>query len=175
MKNKIDTRALSDSSDYIVLGQEPDNSDPGGFDPAQAFSGSLAQVSMWDKVLSPEEVHSLASCRNSSAHQPGNVISWEDQLAWTAHNVLFSQEDQVCQGKSAEHSYIGSYETVSLTSALDTCNNMGGVLPSELLTDSASLSDYQVINQYYNESVASLCSQLHTFWTGLLITGMFIN
>ena len=113
MNNKIDTSTVSDSSDYILLGQEPDNPGPGGFDPAQAFSGSLTQVSMWDRVLSPSEVHSLVSCNFSV--QPGNIINWEDQSAWTAHNVSFSQEDQVCQGKSAEHNYIGSYETVSLT------------------------------------------------------------
>lgn len=173
MKNKIDTRTVTDS-DYIILGQEPDNPDPGGFDTAQAFSGSLTQVSMWDKVLTAEEVEDLAIKECSNSTNKGNIINWEDHLnqSWKLYNVPLSQEsDQsVCQPpqKTSHHSFIGNHKTVTVARAMDMCTNMGGQLPSEL-TESAFISGYHVIDQYYQEAVPSSCSKLHSFWTGLLI------
>lgn len=45
----------------------------GRFDAGQAFVGELSQVNIWDRVLKPAEIQSMANC---SSYIPGNVISW---------------------------------------------------------------------------------------------------
>ncbi|CAL9698863.1 unnamed protein product [Knipowitschia caucasica] len=56
----------------IILGQEQDVVG-GRFDAGQAFVGELSQVNIWDRVLKPTEVQSMANC---STYLPGNIISW---------------------------------------------------------------------------------------------------
>ncbi|KAG7252274.1 hypothetical protein CRUP_004156 [Coryphaenoides rupestris] len=56
----------------IILGQEQDLVG-GRFDAGQAFVGELSQVNLWDRMLKPQEIQSLANC---STYLPGNVISW---------------------------------------------------------------------------------------------------
>ncbi|KAK2820808.1 hypothetical protein Q5P01_023767 [Channa striata] len=56
----------------IILGQEQDVVG-GRFDAGQAFVGELSQVNVWDRVLKPFEIQSMANC---SSYIPGNVISW---------------------------------------------------------------------------------------------------
>ncbi|XP_031566952.1 neuronal pentraxin-1-like [Actinia tenebrosa] len=58
----------------VVLGQEQD-SFKGGFSSSQALQGNLTSVNMWDKVLTAEEVSSLA---NKCYTAEGNVIKWTD-------------------------------------------------------------------------------------------------
>ncbi|XP_010004583.1 PREDICTED: neuronal pentraxin receptor-like [Chaetura pelagica] len=59
----------------IILGQEQDTLG-GRFDATQAFVGELAQFSVWDHMLAPVEILSLANC---TSHLQGNVIQWDDQ------------------------------------------------------------------------------------------------
>ncbi|XP_049614453.1 neuronal pentraxin-2b isoform X2 [Syngnathus scovelli] len=56
----------------IILGQEQDVVG-GRFDAGQAFVGELSQVNIWDRVLKPAEIQSMANC---TSYLPGNVISW---------------------------------------------------------------------------------------------------
>ncbi|KAM4526426.1 neuronal pentraxin-2b isoform 1-T1 [Fundulus diaphanus] len=56
----------------IILGQEQDVVG-GRFDAGQAFVGELSQVNIWDRVLKPVEIQSMANC---SSYLAGNVISW---------------------------------------------------------------------------------------------------
>ncbi|XP_028989563.1 neuronal pentraxin-2b [Betta splendens] len=56
----------------IILGQEQDVVG-GRFDAGQAFVGELSQVNIWDRVLKPADIQSMANC---SSYIPGNVISW---------------------------------------------------------------------------------------------------
>uniref|UniRef100_H2RNX0 Neuronal pentraxin receptor a n=1 Tax=Takifugu rubripes TaxID=31033 RepID=H2RNX0_TAKRU len=60
----------------LVLGQEQDSLG-GGFDSSQALVGELSQVGLWDRVLPPSQVASLARC--SRVHQ-GSVASWAENL-----------------------------------------------------------------------------------------------
>ncbi|XP_048410854.1 neuronal pentraxin 1 like isoform X1 [Stegostoma tigrinum] len=59
----------------MVLGQEQDTLG-GGFDATQAFVGEMSHFHMWDRVLTPGEVYSLANC--SSKTLVGNVIAWTE-------------------------------------------------------------------------------------------------
>uniref|UniRef100_A0A3Q2XDW9 Neuronal pentraxin IIb n=1 Tax=Hippocampus comes TaxID=109280 RepID=A0A3Q2XDW9_HIPCM len=56
----------------IILGQEQDVVG-GRFDAGQAFVGELSQVNIWDRVLKPAEIQSMANC---TSYLPGNVIPW---------------------------------------------------------------------------------------------------
>ncbi|XP_034050386.1 neuronal pentraxin-2b isoform X2 [Thalassophryne amazonica] len=56
----------------IILGQEQDVVG-GRFDAGQAFVGELSQVNIWDRVLKPVEIQTMANC---TSYLPGNVISW---------------------------------------------------------------------------------------------------
>jgi hypothetical protein len=47
----------------------------GRFDATQAFVGELSQVNIWDKVLKPADILTMANC---SSYTPGNVVSWLD-------------------------------------------------------------------------------------------------
>ncbi|CAL8310922.1 unnamed protein product [Merluccius merluccius] len=58
----------------LVLGQEQD-SPGGGFDSTQALVGELAQVGIWDRVLTPGQVASLARCGQVAQ---GSLISWTE-------------------------------------------------------------------------------------------------
>ncbi|KAL0983903.1 hypothetical protein UPYG_G00134570 [Umbra pygmaea] len=58
----------------IILGQEQDMVG-GRFDATQAFVGELSQVNIWDKVLKPADILTMANC---SSYIPGNVVSWLD-------------------------------------------------------------------------------------------------
>ncbi|XP_051889280.1 LOW QUALITY PROTEIN: neuronal pentraxin-1-like [Pristis pectinata] len=59
----------------MVLGQEQDMLG-GGFDATQAFVGEMSHFHMWDRVLTPGEVYSLANC--SAKTLVGNVIAWTE-------------------------------------------------------------------------------------------------
>lgn len=47
----------------------------GGFDSSQALVGELSQVGLWDRVLQPSQVASLARC--ARVHQ-GSLVSWSE-------------------------------------------------------------------------------------------------
>ncbi|KAM6951283.1 neuronal pentraxin-2b [Aplochiton taeniatus] len=59
----------------IILGQEQDVVG-GRFDATQAFVGELSQLNIWDRVLKPTEIQTMANC---SVYISGNVISWSEQ------------------------------------------------------------------------------------------------
>ncbi|XP_078427292.1 neuronal pentraxin 1 like isoform X1 [Cetorhinus maximus] len=59
----------------MVLGQEQDTLG-GGFDATQAFVGEMSHFHMWDRVLTPGEIYSLANC--SAKTLVGNVIAWTE-------------------------------------------------------------------------------------------------
>lgn len=48
----------------------------GGFDSSQALVGELSQVGLWDRVLPPNQVASLARCGRVSQ---GSVASWSER------------------------------------------------------------------------------------------------
>ncbi|XP_035254123.1 neuronal pentraxin-2-like [Anguilla anguilla] len=59
----------------LVLGQEQD-AVGGRFDASQALVGELSQFNLWDRVLTPSEISSLADCSQVSV---GNVVPWTDE------------------------------------------------------------------------------------------------
>ncbi|KAM8824397.1 neuronal pentraxin receptor a isoform 1-T1 [Synchiropus picturatus] len=58
----------------LILGQEQDSLG-GGFDSTQALVGELSQVGLWDRVLTPAQVASLARCGRVTQ---GSVAPWTD-------------------------------------------------------------------------------------------------
>uniref|UniRef100_A0A8C2ZDM8 Neuronal pentraxin receptor a n=1 Tax=Cyclopterus lumpus TaxID=8103 RepID=A0A8C2ZDM8_CYCLU len=58
----------------LILGQEQDSLG-GGFDSSQALVGELSQVGLWDRVLSANQVASLARCGRVTQ---GSVAPWSE-------------------------------------------------------------------------------------------------
>ncbi|XP_043567290.1 neuronal pentraxin-2-like isoform X1 [Chiloscyllium plagiosum] len=58
----------------LILGQEQD-SVGGRFDATQAFVGELSHFNIWDRILTLEDIRSMANC---SANLAGNIIPWID-------------------------------------------------------------------------------------------------
>lgn len=66
----------------------------GRFDAGQAFVGELSQVNIWDRVLKPVEVQSIANC---SLYIPGNVISWLASSVEVFGRGAFKRPLEMCQ------------------------------------------------------------------------------
>uniref|UniRef100_A0A7N6AVX0 Sushi, von Willebrand factor type A, EGF and pentraxin domain-containing protein 1 n=1 Tax=Anabas testudineus TaxID=64144 RepID=A0A7N6AVX0_ANATE len=64
----------------LVLGQDQDQRGE-GFNPVESFVGSISQLNIWDRVLTPQQVKVLASsCPASHVTHRGNVLAWPDFL-----------------------------------------------------------------------------------------------
>uniref|UniRef100_A0A3P9KFX8 Si:dkey-283b15.2 n=1 Tax=Oryzias latipes TaxID=8090 RepID=A0A3P9KFX8_ORYLA len=58
----------------FILGQEQDTLG-GRFDVTQSYVGEMSELHMWSRVLSADDIYSLASC---SSHLQGDVIAWSE-------------------------------------------------------------------------------------------------
>ncbi|XP_067859867.1 neuronal pentraxin-2-like [Heptranchias perlo] len=58
----------------LILGQEQDTVG-GRFDATQAFVGELSHFNIWDRILTTDDIRSMANC---SANLAGNIIPWID-------------------------------------------------------------------------------------------------
>nr|XP_045229548.1 sushi, von Willebrand factor type A, EGF and pentraxin domain-containing protein 1 [Macaca fascicularis] len=78
----------------LVLGQEQDKKGE-GFSPAESFVGSISQLNLWDYVLSPQQVKSLAtSCPEELSR--GNVLAWPDFLSGIMGKVKIDSKSIFC-------------------------------------------------------------------------------
>ncbi|KAM5298505.1 sushi, von Willebrand factor type A, EGF and pentraxin domain-containing protein 1 [Ctenodactylus gundi] len=78
----------------LVLGQEQDKKGE-GFNPAESFVGSISQLNLWDYVLSPQQVKSLAtSCPEELSR--GNVLAWPDFLSGIVGKVKVNSKSIFC-------------------------------------------------------------------------------
>ncbi|XP_023804740.1 sushi, von Willebrand factor type A, EGF and pentraxin domain-containing protein 1 isoform X3 [Oryzias latipes] len=64
----------------LVLGQDQDQKGE-GFNPVESFVGSISQLNIWDRVLTPQQIKVLASsCPAFHVTHRGNVLAWPDFL-----------------------------------------------------------------------------------------------
>ncbi|KAF6127568.1 sushi, von Willebrand factor type A, EGF and pentraxin domain containing 1 [Phyllostomus discolor] len=78
----------------LVLGQEQDIKGE-GFNPAESFVGSISQLNLWDYVLTPQQVKSLAtSCPEELTK--GNVLAWPDFLPGIVGRVKVDSKSIFC-------------------------------------------------------------------------------
>ncbi|KAM7319810.1 hypothetical protein ACRRTK_021493 [Alexandromys fortis] len=78
----------------LVLGQEQDKKGE-GFNPAESFVGSISQLNLWDYVLSPQQVKSLASSCPEELSR-GNVLAWPDFLSGITGKVKVDSRSIFC-------------------------------------------------------------------------------
>lgn len=48
----------------------------GRFDVTQSFMGELSDLQLWSRVLTPNEIHSQATC---AGHLIGDVLFWSEE------------------------------------------------------------------------------------------------
>ncbi|XP_048379946.1 mucosal pentraxin-like isoform X1 [Stegostoma tigrinum] len=76
----------------IILGQEQDQ-EGSGFDSQQSFEGELADVNMWDHILSPRYIKALSrQCHRTG----GNIINWAT-VEYVSRGIINIQYNQDCK------------------------------------------------------------------------------
>ncbi|KAM8826171.1 C-reactive protein-like [Synchiropus picturatus] len=83
---------FTESQLIIILGQEQD-SHGGSFDSKQCFIGMMADVHMWDYVLSPCEIQAYVDDRNFT---PGNMLNWKALEFQIFDKVLIEDKQMSC-------------------------------------------------------------------------------
>ncbi|KAK9524849.1 hypothetical protein VZT92_017214 [Zoarces viviparus] len=80
----------------LVLGQDQDQRGE-GFNPVESFVGSVSQLNIWDRVLTPQQVKVLASsCPSSHVTHRGNVLAWPDFLSGVVGRVKVNLSSVFC-------------------------------------------------------------------------------
>uniref|UniRef100_A0A3Q2THZ6 Pentraxin family member n=1 Tax=Fundulus heteroclitus TaxID=8078 RepID=A0A3Q2THZ6_FUNHE len=80
------------SKPIVVLGQEQD-SYAGSFDTKQSFTGMMADVHMWNYILSPCEIKNYVYNLNFT---PGNVLNWRALTFDVTGRVLIEDKQKSC-------------------------------------------------------------------------------
>ena len=80
----IDVGYTVQSGGYLVLGQDQDTLG-GGFELGDTLNAQLAEVNMWDRVLSESEIAAqYTNCRIPS----GSVVTWSEFKTLTNGSVI---------------------------------------------------------------------------------------
>ncbi|XP_040039010.2 sushi, von Willebrand factor type A, EGF and pentraxin domain-containing protein 1 isoform X1 [Gasterosteus aculeatus] len=80
----------------LVLGQDQDQRGE-GFNPVESFVGSISQLNIWDRVLTPQQIKVLASsCPSSHVTHRGNVLAWPDFLSGVVGRVKVNLSSVFC-------------------------------------------------------------------------------
>ncbi|XP_034532135.1 sushi, von Willebrand factor type A, EGF and pentraxin domain-containing protein 1 isoform X3 [Notolabrus celidotus] len=80
----------------LVLGQDQDQRGE-GFNPVESFVGSMSQLNIWDRVLTPQQIKVLASsCPASHVTHRGNVLAWPDFLSGVVGRVKVNHNSIFC-------------------------------------------------------------------------------
>uniref|UniRef100_A0AAV2KL76 Sushi, von Willebrand factor type A, EGF and pentraxin domain-containing protein 1 n=1 Tax=Knipowitschia caucasica TaxID=637954 RepID=A0AAV2KL76_KNICA len=80
----------------LVLGQDQDQRGD-GFNPVESFVGSISQLNIWDRVLTPQQIKVLSSsCPASRVMHRGNVLAWPDFLKGVVGRVKVNQNSIFC-------------------------------------------------------------------------------
>ncbi|KAK8744856.1 hypothetical protein OTU49_000653 [Cherax quadricarinatus] len=98
----------------------------GSWNVDHSFSGQLAQVNIWSRTLTAEEVAALAEC---IMEEEGDVVPWKGP--WTpVGDVKETQEsfDDLCQEASGTDYFI--FTDFTAISAFQVCEGLGGSLPT---------------------------------------------
>ncbi|XP_056124585.1 sushi, von Willebrand factor type A, EGF and pentraxin domain-containing protein 1 isoform X2 [Rhinichthys klamathensis goyatoka] len=78
----------------LVLGQDQDQRGD-GFNPVESFVGTVSQLNIWNYVLTPQQITSLASSCPRDL-QKGNVFAWPDFLGGVTGRVKTSSKSVFC-------------------------------------------------------------------------------
>ncbi|XP_029944330.1 sushi, von Willebrand factor type A, EGF and pentraxin domain-containing protein 1 isoform X2 [Salarias fasciatus] len=80
----------------LVLGQDQDQRGE-GFNPVESFVGSMSQLHIWDRVLTPQQIKVLSSsCPASHVTHRGNVLAWPDFLSGVVGRVKVNLNSIFC-------------------------------------------------------------------------------
>ncbi|XP_068164048.1 sushi, von Willebrand factor type A, EGF and pentraxin domain-containing protein 1 isoform X1 [Antennarius striatus] len=80
----------------LVLGQDQDQRGE-GFNPVESFVGSISQLNIWDRVLTPQQIKVLASsCPSTHVTHRGNVLAWPDFLNGVVGRVKVNLNSVFC-------------------------------------------------------------------------------
>ena len=107
----------------FIIGQEPDDV-RGGFDQREALSGEIAELNIWDHILSKSKIASMASCKEFPR---GNIVSWNEKFL-KFNNVIKTNMDNAARLCEEKYRYITSPIRQTFRQANITCKIHGAKL-----------------------------------------------
>ncbi|XP_068226093.1 uncharacterized protein [Palaemon carinicauda] len=112
----------------------------------ESYSGDLTQVNAWDKVLSDDEIHRMATCQTDLQ---GNYISWE--AGWRLSNATTYEMSlpEFCQ-KDTSRLYFW-FPRVGEDTALYICEALGTHLPTVKTPDEVNFL-YNILDTTWPDS-----------------------
>ena len=68
------------------------------FDRTQGLSGALTQVELWNRILTPAEIKSIANCEIATVRPRNRVVTWGSN-AWDVKEVDFKEVEmkELCE------------------------------------------------------------------------------
>ena len=116
----------------LIVGQEQDGKRIGDytfdpvFDPQQGFSGKLAQVELWNKVLTLSEIKRLANCEIPSLQHQNRVITWGFD-SWIAEKANFTNTpiEKLCTKNQIVDKFIWP-NSIDFDTFNSYCDTIGG-------------------------------------------------
>lgn len=122
--------------------------------PNLKFVGSVTQFNVWGKVLSEEDIKSMADC---STNLVGDLIPW-DENAWNLRNstVYYTSLQSLCSKKSSSETQL--FHGMSYGEGVYLCEGLGGsmYIPETFMDVSSMVANLRIENK--------LCS---VYWIGV--------
>ena len=107
----------------FVFGQEPDAM-RGAYDPNEAYLGDLAELNIWSKQLTENDILDMGSCKTGTN---GNILAWEKSNL-ILHNVTISEPLSIGKFCEQEKQYVVFPEKLRYPEAKEVCKTHGGWL-----------------------------------------------
>ena len=120
---QIVTDPLEMYDSALIFGQEPDIM-RGKYDKKEAYLGNLAELNIWNRILSTPEVLQMASCKNVLK---GNVISWTKSDI-RLYNVNVADVSDISYLCTEQNQYVIFPQKLRYPEAKEMCAIHGGSL-----------------------------------------------
>lgn len=123
----LNSKLVLEGGGIVVIGQDQDTLGD-GFSESDSFSGLVADLQMFDRILTQEDISAAAHCRKAI---PNAVIAFRD-TDWVFNNVTRSlvSRKSLCKSNQAQFFPV-FHQTVNLETNRQLCSAIGGQMPHE--------------------------------------------
>ena len=147
----------------FIIGQEQDWVS-GKYEASQMYSGEITELNMWDTILEPEKIESLASCKS---FEKGNVIAWNKKNFKINKAKVVTTKDLRFLCKPPKKHIIFP-EPLTLENAKIVCNAHGGKIATPVSAEE-NTELMEIVKQHKNRCMRNTnpVQQGRLIWLGL--------